>query len=77
MANKEKFDSVVLGLGEALAQNGFTKAETPDEKTVIYRSDKGTLKISADDNKVYMFSSDFSPEDSTDDSYSRISMSLG
>ncbi len=76
MANKEKFDSVVLGLGEALAQNGFTKADTPDEKTVIYRSDKGTLKVTADDNKIYMFSSDFSPEDSTDDSYTRISMSL-
>ncbi len=73
---REKVLSVTDGMSEALEKNGFVSVNTQQDNVFAYESAKGTLKITFDENKIYLFSTDYKFEDATEESYKRIALSL-
>ena len=61
---------------ETLGSNGFRPVDTQDDKSFAYENDKGTVKIVYNDNKIFLYASDLSYAEATDDDYKRISLSL-
>lgn len=77
MANtKENVLSVLDKMSETFEKNGFSAVDTQQDGVFAYESAKGTLKITYEDNKIYLFTSDDKYADSTDESFKRIAVSL-
>lgn len=73
---REKVISVLDAMGETLAKNDFTAVNTQQDNVFAYESAKGTLKITFDENKIYLFTADSKFEEATDEEYKRIALSL-
>lgn len=73
---KEKVLSVLEGMEESLTKNGFSKVKTELDNAYAYESDKGTIKISYDDDKIYLLSADDKFADAVEENYKRLALSL-
>lgn len=73
---REKVSAVLDGMSETLGKNGFSKVDTQSDNVFVYESAKGTIKITFDENKIYLFSSDYKYEDTTEEAYKRLALSL-
>ena len=68
--------AVIEGMSETLDKNGFTKFDTKADDVFAFESAKGTLKITFDEDKVYLFTSDTPYEETPEDSFKKIALSL-
>lgn len=73
---REKAVSVLNQVRETLDKNGFNQVETNSDDVFAFQSEKGTIKITYEDDKIYLLSADDSYENATEDSYKRIALSL-
>ena len=73
---RAKVLSVLDLMTESFEKNGFSKVDTQQDGIFAYESAKGTVKITYDENKIYLFSTDYKFEDATEESYKRIALSL-
>lgn len=73
---KEKVLSVLDSMAESLNKNGFTAVNTQQDGVYAYESTKGTLKITYDEDKIYLFTADDSFAEAADETYKRIAVSL-
>ncbi len=78
MANiNESIAAVLKGMQAALDNNGFKSVDTDKDDVFAYQSDeKGTVKITYGDDKIYLYASESAYSDSQDDDYKRIALSL-
>lgn len=72
----ENAAAVIEGMRETLNANGFKSVKTESENEFAFESEKGTIKITADENKIYLFSSDLPYSEAVDENYKRIALSL-
>lgn len=73
---RENVLSVLDGMSEVLNKNGFSSVNTQQDNVFAFESSKGTLRITFDENKIYLFTADGSFEDTPEDAYKRIALSL-
>jgi len=73
---REKVVSVINGINDTLTKNGFVQVETKNENVFAFDSNKGSLKITFDDNKICLYSADGKYDELTDNDYKRIALSL-
>lgn len=74
---RENVLSVLDGMSDVLNKNGFASVNTQQDDVFAFESSKGTLKITFDENKIYLFTADSSSfEDTPEDAYKRIALSL-
>ena len=73
---REKAVSVLNQVRDTLDKNGFSQVETNSDDVFAFQSEKGTIKITYEDNKIYLLSADDSYEDALEDNYKRIALSL-
>lgn len=73
---RENVLSVIDGMSEVLNKNGFSSVNTQQDNVFAFESSKGTLRITFDENKIYLFTSDGSFEDTPEEAYKRIALSL-
>lgn len=72
----EKVISVISGMNECLTENGFVQVKADLDCAYAYECDKGSIKISYDTNKIYLYAADSKFEDAADEDFKRISLSL-
>lgn len=73
---RENVSTVIDGLSATLNQNNFTSVDTQNESVYAYTSEKGTIKIVHEDNKIILYSTDLSYADAQDSDYKRMALSL-
>lgn len=73
---REKVSAVLDGMSEALNKNGFSKVNTQSDDVFAYESAKGTIKVTYEENKIFLFSSDYKYEETTEETYKRLALSL-
>lgn len=73
---KTSIAAVIKGMQETLDKNGFKAVNTQSDGVFAYESEKGTLKITYGDDKIFLYASDSSYADTADDDYKRIALSL-
>ena len=73
---REKAVSVLNQVRDTLDKNGFSQVETNSDDVFAFQSEKGTIKITFEDDKIYLLSADDSYEEAAEDSYKRIALSL-
>lgn len=72
----ESIAAVIKGMQETLDKNGFKSVNTQTDGVYAYESEKGTVKITYGDDKIFLYASDAAYADTTDDDYKRIALSL-
>lgn len=73
----ESMAAVIKGMQAALDNNGFKSVDSGKDNVFTYQSDeKGTLKITYADDKIYLYASDSAYSETEDDGYKRIALSL-
>lgn len=73
---RENVSAVIDGLKETLDKNSFSSVNTQSDSEYAYTSEKGTIKITYEDNKILLYSSDLSYDEAQEGDYKRIALSL-
>ncbi len=74
---RENAAAVVKGMQSAFENNGFNSVNSDSEDIFAFEnSEKGSVKITYGDDKIYLYVSDKAYSDSTDDDFKRVALSL-
>lgn len=73
---RENVSAVIDGLKETLDKNSFTSVNTQSDSEYAYTSEKGTIKIVYEDNKILLYSTDLSYDEAQEGDYKRMALSL-
>lgn len=74
---KESVATVVKGMQASLENNGFKPVNSGDENIFAFENDeKGSVKVSFADEKIYLFVSQKAYAESVDDDFKRMALSL-
>lgn len=74
---RESVLSVIKGMQAALDDNGFKAVKEENESVFAFESaDKGSVKITFGDDKIYLYASETAYSETADDEFKRIALSL-